>query len=286
MTILVTGSSGFIGSNLVKHLQKKKLSFHGIDKVSNPYFKFKNFNKIKLENKNDISKLIIKKKIKKVIHLAAMPGFVSCHNNPEKAFDDNISATFNLLAACKKNGIKNILVASSMGVKNFSKSPSIYGLSKFTCENICKTFNKLYKMNIKICKISNVFGPYSIHKSSAIHAFTKKIIQGKKIQIHKNGMQERDFIFTEDVCKKMLDVLNKKNKAVEIEINNNKFLRILDLISIFKKITKKQITHKFVQTPKGYDDKVYKKKISIKNKDLIKKIALTFNWYMSNYKIK
>ena len=110
-----------------------------------------------------------------------------------------------------------------MGVKNFSKSPSIYGLSKFTCENICKTFNKLYKMNIKICKISNVFGPYSIHKSSAIHAFTKKIIQGKKIQIHKNGMQERDFIFTEDVCKKMLDVLNKKNKAVEIEINNNKF---------------------------------------------------------------
>ena len=103
-----------------------------------------------------------------------MPGFVSCHNNPEKAFNDNISATFNLLAACKKNGIKNILVASSMGVKNFSKSPSIYGLSKFTCENICKTFNKLYKMNIKICKISNVFGPYSIHKSSAIHAFTKK----------------------------------------------------------------------------------------------------------------
>ena len=65
MTILVTGSSGFIGSNLVKHLQKKKLSFHGIDKVSNPYFKFKNFNKIKLENKNDISKLIIKKKNKK-----------------------------------------------------------------------------------------------------------------------------------------------------------------------------------------------------------------------------
>ena len=93
MTILVTGSSGFIGSNLVKHLQKKKLSFHGIDKVSNPYFKFKNFNKIKLENKNDISKLIIKKKIKKINHLAAMPGFVSCHNNPEKAFNDNISAT-------------------------------------------------------------------------------------------------------------------------------------------------------------------------------------------------
>ena len=284
MTILVTGSSGFIGSNLVKYLQKKKLKFYGIDKVSNPYFKFKNFNKLNLEDNKKISKLIIKKKIKKVIHLAAIPGFVSCHNNPHKAFRDNISATFNLLLACKNNKVKNILVASSMGVKNFSKSPSVYGLSKFTCENICKTFNTLYKMNIKICKISNVFGPYSIHKSSAIHAFAKKIIQGKKIQIHKKGIQERDFIFTEDVCKKILIAINKKNTTKDIEINNNKFLRIFDLIGIFKKITQKQITYEFIQTPKGYDDKVYKKKISIKNKDLIKKIALTFNWYMSNYK--
>ena len=97
-------------------------------------------------------------------------------------------------------------------------------------------------------------------------------------------MQERDFIFTEDVCKKMLFLINKNNKIKDFEINNNKFLRIIDLISIFKKITKKKITYEFIQTPKGYDDKVYKKKISIKNKDLIKKIALTFNWYMSNYK--
>ena len=61
-------------------------------------------------------------------------------------------------------------------------------------------------------------------------------------------------------------------------------LRVVDLINIFKKITKKKIAYEFIKTPEGYDDKVYKKKISIKNKDLIKKIALTFNWYMSNYK--
>ena len=65
MTILVTGTSGFIGSNLVRYLQKKKLKFYGVDKISNPYFKFKNFYKINLENKKKISKLIFKKKNKK-----------------------------------------------------------------------------------------------------------------------------------------------------------------------------------------------------------------------------
>ena len=49
MTILVTGTSGFIGSNLVRYLQKKNLKFYGVDKISNPYFKFKNFYKINLE---------------------------------------------------------------------------------------------------------------------------------------------------------------------------------------------------------------------------------------------
>ena len=72
-------------------------------------------------------------------------------------------------------------------------------------------------------------------------------------------MQERDFIFTEDVCKKMLDVLNKKNKAVEIEINNNKFLRILDLISIFKKITKNKLHINLYKPLKGMMIKCIKK---------------------------
>lgn len=284
MTILVTGSSGFIGTNLIKHLQEKKLKFYGVDKVNNPYFKFKNFSKINLNNKIKISKLIKKKGINKIIHLAALPGFVNCHNYPDKAFSDNVLATHNLLIAGKENGVKNILIASSMGVNNFLKNPSIYGLTKFTCENISRTYNQIYKSNIKICKISNVFGPYSSHKTSSIHNFIKRIIKGKKIQIHKTGMQERDFIFVEDVCKKLLSIIDNRGKNKNFEINNNKYLRIIDLINIFKNISNIKVKFEFIKTPRGYDDKVYKKKILINDKDLTKKIALTLNWYMNNYK--
>ena len=90
MTILITGSSGFIGSNLVKNLNKKKELFYSIDKIDNPYFKVKNFFKIDLCNEKKLEKVFKKKNIKYIIHLAALPGFVNCHNSPDSAFNDKL----------------------------------------------------------------------------------------------------------------------------------------------------------------------------------------------------
>ena len=64
MTILITGSSGFIGSNLVKNLNKKKELFYSIDKIDNPYFKVKNFFKIDLCNEKKLERVFKKKKYK------------------------------------------------------------------------------------------------------------------------------------------------------------------------------------------------------------------------------
>ena len=281
MTILVTGTSGFIGSNLVKYLQKKKKKFIGIDKISNPYFKFENFIKINLKDTGKIEKIIKKKGIKSIIHLAAVPGFVTCHNSPKEAFKNNIEATFNLMIACKKNNIKNFILASSMGVENYINNPSVYGLSKYVCENMGNTFNKVFNMNIKVCKISNVFGPYSKHKTSSVHAFIKNISKKEKIKIHSKGLQKRDFIFVEDVCKKLFLCTTNKIKSKEIYINTNKFLTIIDIAILLRKISKKNIEFEFIKTPVGYDDKIYDKPIMKIKKNFIKKLEITYNWYMS-----
>ena len=163
---------------------------------------------------------------------------MNCHNSPESAFKNNIEATFNLINSFKKNKIKKIIIASSMGVDSFTINPSIYGLSIFICENFANTFNSTFNMNIKICKISNVFGPFSKHKTSSVHAFIKNILKGEKIKIHKKGLQKRDFIFVNDVIK-LVSSLSKNSKSNVVLINTNKFLRIIDIALLIKKNIKK-----------------------------------------------
>ena len=283
MTILVTGSSGFIGSNMVKYLENKKVKFIGIDKIKNPYFNLKKFYKLNLLNKKKLERLINKKKIKHIIHLAAIPGFVNCHKNPELAFKNNIEATFNLIYVANKYKVKNILIASSMGVNNFEKNPGFYSFTKLVCEKMGKTYSSINSIKIKICKISNVFGPYSAHKSSVVHVFIKKILKDQKLLIHKNGKQERDFIYVDEVCERLYRALFK-NSTKDIAINTNKFLRVLDIKNMLHRISNKKIVCSYVSTPKGYDDTIYYKPLMKKNQNFIKKLEKTFNWYMNTDK--
>ncbi len=279
MTTLITGSSGFIGTNIVLKFNKNKKLFYAVDKINNPYLKIKNFSKLNLCNKKKLEKIFIKKKIKYIIHLAALPGFVNCHSSPDNAFDNNIWATVNILNLSLKYNVKKVLIASSMGVDNFKNNPSIYGLTKFVCEMYGQTYAKVKKINIVNCKLSNVFGPFSIHKNSVVHSFIKKILSKRSIEIHSNGLQKRDFIFVEDVCEMLLKELYKKSNKSELKINTNKFLRIVDLKKCLDDISKKNNKFMYVKTPDGYDDRIYKKpKIKLPRK-LKKNLEFTYNWY-------
>lgn len=278
MSLLITGSSGFIGSNLIKYLEKKKINFFCLDKKINRYFNCKNFYKINLKNKSKLEKIFKTKKPKYIIHLAALPGFVNCHNSPSKAFDDNILASFNLIDLSKKYNIKKILIASSMGVDNFETNPSIYGLTKHFCEQLSLTYVKTKNLNITICKISNVYGPYSFHKTSVVHNFIKKILNKQPIDIHKNGLQERDFIYSYDVCKILYKTIYSSQKKI-INVNTKKFLRVMDIKKLLDNISNNKNKLNYVPTPIGYDDITYNKPIMKPNKIFIKKLKATYNWY-------
>ncbi len=283
MTILVTGSSGFIGTNFLNYLLSKKKDFIGIDKKKSKYFKGKNILKFDLNSFKKLENIFKSKKIKHVVHLAAIPGFVNCHNNPLSAFKNNVDVTKNLLFLSQKYRIKKIIIASSMGVDNFYSNPGFYSLTKVISEQLALTYNHNFKKFVQIAKISNVFGYYSIHKSSVIHSFIKKIIKGEKLEIHNTGKQNRDFIFVQDVCRILFSGLFSKHSNMNIYIKTNVYYTILNVKNILNKISKKNNKIKFYKTPKGYDDVVYKRK-KIKNKNyLYKNLEKTYNWYLKNY---
>ena len=200
MKILITGGLGFIGSNLMKYLIKKKRikKIIIIDNQSKSdltylesickYRYFKNIKDYKANNSrvtvvnacttNSNFSHQITKNIDCVVHLAAESGVDLNIKNPKKAFDINIKGTFNFLDACRVNKVKNFIFASSGAVFGNAKPPmsettsktpiSTYGSSKLAIESFCETYSKLFNIKTTVLRFSNAYGPYSLHKKSII----------------------------------------------------------------------------------------------------------------------
>jgi len=89
-----------------------------------------------------------------------------------------------------------------------SELQSPYSASKLACEEFCTTYRQTFGVKVNVLRLSNVYGPHSIHKTSVIAKFIKQCINRKDLEIFGDGMQTRDFVHVDDVidtiinCKK------------------------------------------------------------------------------------
>jgi len=281
--ILITGSSGFLGTNLINFFLKKKIKFIGIDKKKSAYLNNLNLKIADITNKKKIEKIFERYKPQKVIHLAAISGVGSCQKDIQKAFKTNIEGTFNILFYAKKYQCKKVLLASSFASDKFNTNPNYYGYTKKTLEDMALTFKKNFNLNVAVLKFSNIYGSFSLHKNSAIHQIIKCNLKKTHFKLHGTGKQSRDFIHVDSVTKLIFKVL-KSNKLPLINfINTNKLTRIIDILHLIDQISKFKTKYKFIKAPDGYDIKI-KKNNNRPNKNLIINLKKTFNWYRSNYK--
>ncbi len=281
---LITGSSGFIGSNFLSLLEKTKKSYWSLDRLKNPYKKIKNFSKIDLNDKKKVNNFFKNKKFKYVIHFVALSGIIDCDKNPEKAIYDNLISILNILK--NEKNFKKIVLISSYATLD-EDSFSIYS----GCKKIIEQFSNAYLAKDKIItiRIPNIYGKYSHHKSSVIHQICKSIIQRKTFLIHGNGKQKRNYIFVDDLCKIIKDICLKKiskNKKI-INIGNKNNYSINQLIKIFEKNIDEKISTQNIKHP--LDEKFTKTKSIIKKPDYFIKdknfeenIKKTLSWYYKN----
>ena len=238
MTILVTGSSGFIGFSLCKDLINKKIPVLGFDNMNSYYDKSlkesrkkfliklskeKNsfFKQIEgdLENKEILDKIFKDYNLQKIIHLAAQAGVRYSMENPISYINSNILGFINILENCRHHRIENLIFASSSSVyggnkqlpfkeKDGTNHPiSLYAATKKSNELMAHAYSHLYKLPCIGLRFFTVYGPWG-RPDMAPMIFTKSIFENKEIKVFNKGDLSRDFTYIDDAVALITELLS------------------------------------------------------------------------------
>ncbi|MCR8455913.1 MAG: SDR family NAD(P)-dependent oxidoreductase [Crenarchaeota archaeon] len=212
---LVTGGAGFIGSHLVDKLVSKGWYVRVVDNFSSG--RLENVEHHRSNSRVEVSKGDLKdprvaeesvKDVDIVFHYAANPEVRVSTTNPEVHFNENILATFNLLEAMRKRGVREIVFASSSSIygepeaipvtEDASMRPvSVYGASKAACENLIHAYSKLYGIKAIVLRYANVVGPRLRH--GVVYDFIVKLGRNaEELEILGDGNQVRSYIYVDD----------------------------------------------------------------------------------------
>ena len=315
--VVVTGGSGFIGSNLVKYLLKKKYFVINIDKLgysANPY-NTKNLNenknyiffKVDLNNKKKIIKILKKYKPCGIFNLAAETHVDRSIDNPKNFIHSNILGTYNLLESILSCKQKIILVHISTDEvygdiikgrsdEKYPYNPSSpYSSSKASADLLIKGYIRTYKIPAIITNCCNNYGPNQFPEK-LIPKLIFNIINNKPLPIYGRGRNSREWMHVQDHCEALLLIFLKGKIGESYNIGSGMNLKNIDIAKRLLKIAKykslknfKNTKIKFVKDRPGHDfryalnNKKIKKILRWKAKiNLDSGLSQTIDWYLNN----
>lgn len=246
--VIVTGSAGFIGSNLVKELLKtnEEISIIGFDSVNDYYdvsikeYRLAEINKLaeskpnckytfikgNLADKMLIEKIFTENKIDIVVNLAAQAGVRYSITNPDAYIESNIIGFYNILEACRNHPVEHLVYASSSSVYGGNKKVpfstddkvdnpvSLYAATKKSNELMAHAYSKLYNIPSTGLRFFTVYGPAG-RPDMAYFGFTNKLVNNETIKIFNYGNCKRDFTYVDDIVEGVKRVMmsppEKKN---------------------------------------------------------------------------
>ena len=305
MNILVTGSAGFIGYHLVNRLISRGDQVLGIDNINDYYdvnLKYARlqqvgidecsssliesnihpnytFIKADLGDRLTMERIFAENQFDVVVNLAAQAGVRYSLINPHVYVQSNIVGFINLLEACRNNGVKHLVYASSSSVYGLNeKMPlstadnvdhpiSLYAASKKSNELMAHTYSHLYGLPTTGLRFFTVYGPWG-RPDMAPFLFTKAMLAGEPIKVFNNGLMMRDFTYIDDIVEGIVRVIDHPpvgNSAWNghhpdpssspapykiYNIGNNNPVQLLDFIqAIEEQLGRKAIMHKMPIQP-------------------------------------
>ena len=229
--IIVTGGLGFIGSNLIDILIKKKFFVINLDKItySSNFYNTKNFKNLKnykfikcdISNKK-ILNILNKYKPSCIFNLAAETHVDRSIDNPDNFIKSNIVGVYNLLECFKNFSKRNksklvhistdevygdVLNGRSSEIYQYKPS-SPYAASKAASDHLVSSYVRTYKINAVVTNCSNNYGPKQ-HPEKLIPKLIYNILKNKKLPIYGKGLNSREWIYVKDHCEALIKVYQK-----------------------------------------------------------------------------
>lgn len=262
-TILVTGSSGFIGSYLCERLLKEVegIKVVGVDNMNDYYDvslkeeRLKRINdlnkdftfiKLNIADKKELDKVFNEYKFDVVVNLAAQAGVRYSIDHPDVYIESNIIGFYNILEECRYHKPEHLVYASSSSVYGgntkipFSTDDkvdnpvSLYAATKKSDELLAYSYSKLYDIPSTGLRFFTVYGPYG-RPDMAYFSFTNKLVNNEKIKIFNYGNCQRDFTYIDDIVEGIIRVMDKVPngdiKYALYNIGNNHPENLMDFVS-------------------------------------------------------
>ncbi len=234
MKLLITGSAGFIGSALSIRLLDRGDEIVGIDNHNNYYdpalkearlarhADHSNYTHIrmKIEDRDAMSKLFKENQFHGVINLAAQAGVRYSIDNPLAYVDSNIVGFAHILEGCRHNNVRHLVYASSSSTYGLNtKQPfsphdgvnhpiSLYAATKKSNELMAHTYSHLYGLPTTGLRFFTVYGPFD-RPDMALQKFARAIMNEETIKVFNYGKHRRDFTYIDDIVEGIIRVLDR-----------------------------------------------------------------------------